>query len=107
MKAPPAPARLDRAPMPAATPKSEDFAGSSRPERGARATIIRVAAVQVKTPRTAASARPESADAICGPTNEPSTMPGAIAQTTPQITPPRRACARADEAAVNIIVAVD
>ena len=82
MNAPPAPSRLDTAPMPAPTANSPCLPGSSRPGTGLVPMKIRVAESQTKTPNTAANTRVGSALATCGPISEPSTMPGAIAATT-------------------------
>ena len=87
-KPPPAPSRLEIAPIPAPTPKSGSLPGNWRPGRGALTISIRVAANQTKSPNTAAKTRPGNAPAICGPTSEPSTMPGAIAATTGHSTAP-------------------
>ena len=67
MKPPPAPSRLDIAPMPAPTPNKGAFPGSSRPGMGLLTISIRVAENQTNTPNTAANARVGNALATCGP----------------------------------------
>ena len=90
MNPPPAPSRLETAPMPVPTANSVRLPGNSRPGCGLLAMSIRVAENQTKIPNTAAKTRLGSALAICGPTSEPTTIPGAIAATAPHSTAPSR-----------------
>ncbi len=103
--APPAPTMLETTPMVAPAPNSPALPGSWRNGFGSMFISIRAAETPVNTPNSAASSPEDMPATICGPTSDPSTMPGASAHTTRQRTAPRRACARMLEIDVNMIVA--
>ena len=106
-KPPPAPTMLETSPIAPPTPKSPTLPGSSRVGLGLRSSSICVAENATNVPKNAASQAAGIRPTICGPTSEPAMMPGARPSTMPHSTAPWRWCSRAEEIAVNTIVAVD
>jgi len=105
--APPAPTMLDTTPIVAPTPKSPGLPGSVRLAFGSRFWSIWTPAKPVNAAKSAATSADDMTATICGPTNEPATMPGARPHITCQSTAPRRACARMLDNDVNMMVASD
>ena len=107
MKAPPAPTMLEMIPIPLPTPNKPSEPGRLRVSLGFGSSNICAAATPANTPNAAESADEDMSATICGPTSEPSRMPGASPRTTRHRTAPRRWCARMLEIDVKPIVAID
>ncbi len=88
--APPAPTMLEINPMPPPTANRPGAPGSSRVGAGLRSTSICVADTATNTPKNAARRGVDIVPTICGPTSEPTTIPGAIPATTRHSTAPWR-----------------
>src|SRR5579864_5574290 len=88
--APPVPTMPAARPIAVPTANIANFPGKSRIAFGGLDDTIRIAVNQVKLPKMAAMARIGSALAIWGPSNEPTTSPGAMAATMGHTTAPRR-----------------
>jgi hypothetical protein len=105
--APPVPTIPATSPISVPIENNANRPGSSRVGCGTTLRIICHDVSHVKLPKIAAIGRIGSALAICAPTSEPSTSPGAIATTIGHDTAPRLWCARAEANAVNTIDAAD
>ena len=81
-KAPPAPTMLETSPMPPPTANSPPLPGSSRVGLGLRSSSMLVAAAATNTPKKADNTAVDMPPTICGPTSEPTMIPGANAATT-------------------------
>ncbi len=80
--APPAPTMLEMRPMPPPTANSPPFPGSSRVGFGFRSSSMLVAATATNAPMNAASTAVDMPPTNCGPTSEPTMIPGANPATT-------------------------
>ena len=81
---------LETSPMAPPTANRPPRSGSSRDGFGFLSMSVCVAKKAMKTPKKPASSDVDMLPTICGPTSEPTTIPGAIPATTFHITAPWR-----------------